>query len=152
MNILIKKPTLFQKTRLWSTPPVWLREVGVLWLWIANMILVFCLVSHSLTIQYKRNESFSGSFIINMYSGAVGSWNISESLKVNMMPVIIISICGIMFIISIIVAIIVISHRVMSSSSSSNNGPRSKQSPASHHHLLYDQVGHCTMFYVTYIQ
>lgn len=58
-----------------------------------------------------------------------------------MMTVIIIAVCGVMFIISIIVALIVISHRVMSSSSSPHNDHPSKHSPASHHHLLYDQVG-----------
>ena len=69
----------------------------------------------------------------------MGSWNFGESLRVNVMTVIIISACGVMFIIATIVAVIVISHRVLSSSSGHNN-PRAKQSPASHHQLLYDQV------------
>ncbi len=70
----------------------------------------------------------------------MGSWNLGESLRVNMMTVIIISACGVMFIIATIVAVSVISHRVLSSSSSSRNDPRAKQSPVSHHQLLYDQV------------
>ena len=70
----------------------------------------------------------------------MGSWNLGESLRVNMMTVIIISVCGVMFVVAMIVAVIVISHRVMSSSSSHHPDPRAKQSPASHHRLLYDQV------------
>ena len=70
----------------------------------------------------------------------MGSWNFGESLRVNVMTVLIISACGVMFIIATIVAVIVISHRVLSSSSGHNNDPRAKQSPASHHQLLYDQV------------
>ena len=71
--------------------------------------------------------------------GSVGSWNLGDSLRVNLLTVIIISACGVMFIVATIVAVIVISHRVMSSSSG-HNDPRAKQSPASHHQLLYDQV------------
>ena len=56
------------------------------------------------------------------------------------MTIIIIGVCGVMFVISLIVAVIVISHRVMSSSSPAPD-LEGKHSPASHHHLLYDQIG-----------
>ena len=65
------------------------------------------------------------------------SWNLTETLKVNMMTVIIVAVCGVMFIISIIVAMIVISHRVISSSSSAHDDHKSL-SP--HHQLLYDHA------------
>ena len=55
------------------------------------------------------------------------------------MTIIIIGVCGVMFVISLIVAVIVISNRVMSASPPAPD-LEGKHSPASHHHLLYDQV------------
>ena len=71
--------------------------------------------------------------------GSAVSWNLVESLRYNLMTVIIIGVCGVMFVISLIVAVIVISHRVMSTSPPAPD-LEGKHSPASHHHLLYDQV------------
>ena len=71
--------------------------------------------------------------------GSAVSWNLVESLRYNLMTIIIIGVCGVMFVISLIVAVIVISNRVMSASPPAPD-LEGKHSPASHHHLLYDQV------------
>lgn len=65
------------------------------------------------------------------------SWNLVETLRFNLMTIIIIGVCGVMFVVSLIVAVIVISHRVMSPPPAPD--PEGKESPASHH-LLYDHV------------
>ena len=56
------------------------------------------------------------------------------------MTIIIIGVCGVMFVISLIVAVIVISHRVLSSSPPAPDLEGKPSPGASHHHLLYDQV------------
>ena len=66
------------------------------------------------------------------------SWNLVETLRFNLLTVIIIGVCGVMFVISLIVAVIVISNRV-TASSPGDGDPEGKQSPTSHH-LLYDHV------------
>ena len=69
--------------------------------------------------------------------GSAVSWNLVETLRFNLMTVIIIGVCGVMFVVSLIVAVIVISHRVMAPPSAPD--PEGKESPAAHH-LLYDHV------------
>ena len=56
------------------------------------------------------------------------------------MTIIIIGVCGVMFVISLIVAVIVISNRVLSSSPPAPDLEGKPSPGASHHHLLYDQV------------
>ena len=67
------------------------------------------------------------------------SWNLVETLRFNLVTVIIIGVCGVMFVISLIVAVIVISHRLLSSSQTEVD-EEGKHSPTSHH-LLYDHIG-----------
>ena len=81
----------------------------------------------------------------------MSSWNLAETLRVNLATVVIISVSGLMFLVAVVVAIIVISHRLLSSSASRRGGEHgAKQSPASHHQLLYDQA--CENIFVTCIK
>ena len=74
-------------------------------------------------------------------AGPVSSWNLVETLRVNLATAVIISVCGLLFLVAVVAAIIVISHRLLSSSASRRGGEHgAKQSPASHHQLLYDQA------------